>query len=170
MPGTFLFVHGTGVRKAGYDATCTTIQEKLSQHGFAGVGFTGCLWGDPLGTKTDRVGDTLPPDVQTRALLDTVSDAEIEAATWALLRDDPLFELRIAAEMPPRSSNGISVGTLSPEQVAVMAVRGLATAPLDLTGTGLAQADVVKAADLVAASTELRDNLWPTSVWTVWAE
>ena len=49
MQGTFLFVHGTGVREPNYGNFWSMIQERAKANGFDGVTFVGCPWGPQAG-------------------------------------------------------------------------------------------------------------------------
>jgi len=99
MPKTLLFVHGTGVRKASYAATCTLIEQQL-QHFAPHVKLARCLWGESAGAKLAYGGKSIPKYDEARG-----ADAEDEfPALWALLLEDPAFELRMlaTAPVPPR--------------------------------------------------------------------
>jgi hypothetical protein len=156
MQGTLIFVHGTGVRQADHDASLTAIRDGAARNGLTGITIVGCLWGDHAGVKLDRVEATLPPGTSTRSLTAAPpTAAELEVATWALLLDDPLFELRVAAQGAP-AAGGVVIGALPPDQEAVARLNALATAPLDLSDTGLGQAEIAAAARRVATAPELR--------------
>lgn len=99
MVGTLYFVHGTGVRKSGYERTWAAVQDGARRNGVPASVFVGCPWGQALGVPTDRIADTLPREVATRDALGAgppPTENELRAATWALLLDDPLFALRLA--------------------------------------------------------------------------
>src|SRR4051794_10851620 len=99
MHGSLFFVHGTGVRQSGHDATLAAIRDGVQRNGMGGIDVVGCPWGETLGVKLDHVAETLPPAAQTRDITSAPpTAAEIATATWALLIDDPLFELRLAAQ------------------------------------------------------------------------
>lgn len=156
MQGTLFFVHGTGVRQAGYDQTWGNVQAGASAAGIIGVTMVGSPWGPRLGVTADRVSETLPPDISTRSVGDTPpTEAEVDLATWALLVQDPLFELRLAGQATSSAPPTVVVGELRPDQSAVVMLTRLQTASLDLTGTGLHAAEVVEAAKAVAGSNEL---------------
>ena len=44
---TILFVHGTGVRRAGYKRSLKRIQSGIQKLGLNSIKVEGCLWGDP---------------------------------------------------------------------------------------------------------------------------
>ena len=105
VAGTLLFIHGTGVRKAGYDATREAIEKGLAKAGVAGVAVVGLPWGDQYGVKvTDNDVDDILPPAKVKAI--GQDDAEWEAALWAQLLQDPLFELRMASIRPPPPKAG----------------------------------------------------------------
>jgi hypothetical protein len=83
--GTAIFVHGTGVRLAGFEKTyAAALQaEKCSYI----PSFVPCAWGDPLGVQFD--GLSLPD----RPSAEEITRNEAELAQWDWLFDDPLFEL-----------------------------------------------------------------------------
>ncbi|TKS96334.1 hypothetical protein [Streptomyces lasalocidi] len=99
---TVLFVHGTGVRKASYDATFA-----LFSAGLAAVRpraeAARCYWGDAHGARLNAGGVSVPAGESDRGPGDVavepsaaVDAAEADAALWGLLERDPLFELRLA--------------------------------------------------------------------------
>lgn len=150
MRGTFFFVHGTGVRRKGFDKTWATVQETARRNGFAGVSFVGCSWGEELGVPIDRFDPTLPPEVVTRDVTGAapLTDAELATATWELLVEDPLFELRLAAQAAPAATSGFVVGGLRADQAA-LAMVGTVQAKagaLDLAGTGITAQELAAAA------------------------
>jgi hypothetical protein len=154
--GTLFFVHGTGVRQAGYNQTLGEVKAGATNAGIVGVSIEGCPWGPSLGVSADRVPDTLPLDISTRSVVTAPpTPAEIDLATWALLIEDPLFELRLAGQATGAAPTTVTVGGLSPDQAAVAMVTRLQTTIPDLTGTGLQNGDIVAAAKAVAASKEL---------------
>ncbi|MER7709122.1 hypothetical protein ABTX83_00965 [Streptomyces werraensis] len=98
---TVLFVHGTGVRKASYDATFARFS--------AGLGAVRpraeaarCYWGDAHGARLNAGGVSVPAGESDRGPgvavepSEAVDAAEADAALWGLLERDPLFELRLA--------------------------------------------------------------------------
>jgi hypothetical protein len=92
---TLIFVHGTGVRRAGFDR----IFEKIA----AGVGgvdpsimVAPCYWGEPFGARLSRDGASIPDGPVARGPGDE-GDGDTEVERWALLELDPLFELRLIA-------------------------------------------------------------------------
>ena len=90
MINTVLFVHGTGVRKAGYESSAAQIAKGLD--GVApGVHLQPCLWGDLHGARFGKGGASIPDF--GAAVPATVTEDQI-LALWELLGRDPLFELR----------------------------------------------------------------------------
>lgn len=96
MGGTLLFIHGTGVRKAGFEQSMESLAAGLKKAGRPDIAVAGFLWGDPLGVKIDdaAIDAVLPP---AKAKDVGADDSQWEAALWAQLLEDPLFELRMAA-------------------------------------------------------------------------
>ncbi len=95
MSGALFFIHGTGVRQAGYYETMHKLADGLKQAGRPDIQVAGFLWGDKLGAQIDAAAldEVLPP-----ALAKAIGgdDAQWEAALWEHLLQDPLFELRMA--------------------------------------------------------------------------
>src|SRR5688572_17068330 len=98
MTGTLVFVHGTGVRQDAYEASVRALRDGAARNGLTGIEVVGCPWGDTLGVPFDAIMPTLPPETVTKSLTAPPTPAEITLATWRLLLDDPLFELRLAGQ------------------------------------------------------------------------
>ena len=84
--GSIIFVHGTGVRLAGYLSQFTLAQENAQRAGIA-LSFVECAWGDPLGIEFQ--GLSLPDDPTP----EQKHRQDEDYAQWAWLFDDPLSEL-----------------------------------------------------------------------------
>jgi len=80
MSGSLVFVHGTGVRLAGYEQSVDLVRREIDAAGLTCDLMT-CAWGDPLGITFE--GRSLPEPPQIRE----------EDARWAWLLDDPFLEL-----------------------------------------------------------------------------
>jgi hypothetical protein len=92
---TLLFIHGTGVRREGFDATMKKLRSGLDRGGLAHVGLEGVNWGETLGANVTKEDiDAVLPSTRTRALLD---EGDWEAALWSELMSDPLTEMRLAS-------------------------------------------------------------------------
>jgi hypothetical protein len=100
MP-TFMFVHGTGVRKPGYLATIAVLKRALLPLGVSDV--EDCLWGDRLGAQTARL--CLPGTVQPIASQSLTDEQEL--ARWELLTGNPMFELCMLNNRPRERSDPI---------------------------------------------------------------
>jgi hypothetical protein len=160
MAGTLFFVHGTGVRQQGFERTWEAVQEGARRNRVPATAFVGASWGTEGGVPLDRIIDALPVEVATREAIGAgppPTKEERIAAEWALLLDDPLFELRLAAASGQGDSSGITVGVARADQDAVDRLADLAQTPPDLTGTGLLAEEVTRAAEGVAGSIELRE-------------
>jgi hypothetical protein len=157
MLGTLFFVHGTGVRQEGWVTTWGRVQDNAQIHGITGVNFVGCAWGPKLGVRLDLIPETLPAPVITRGS-GAPTELEVGAAAWALLGEDPLFELRIAAEAAPAVDAGVVIGRLRADQGALEVLRDLASraSTLDLSATGLSSDEVRQAAGELAGTAELQ--------------
>jgi hypothetical protein len=159
MPGTLFFVHGTGVRQVGLDRTLAAVRAGLEKSKLNGVAVVAPAWGPRLGVPVDRIAQVLPQqarglDETARDLVEEVSpleapiaDQDVDAAMWALLVDDPLFELRLVAQAGPGPG-----GQADTEAVAML--QRLASAPVELEGTDVEQGEVAEAAQAVSAAPE----------------
>jgi len=90
---TVIFVHGTGVREASYDASFAQIQEQLTTLlGATHVRVEPCFWGGALGSDLFLGGVSIPEFDTTRGI-DGLDADEYAIALWALLYGDPVAEL-----------------------------------------------------------------------------
>lgn len=120
MIKTVLFVHGTGVRKAAYEATAALVAEGLKRCA-PQVRLEPCLWGDALGARLTQGGRSIPEFIGETPK--TVTD-EQQLALWRLLGIDPLFELRELAAAAP--AGGLEPPTEKQRKQAFLArLRGL---------------------------------------------
>ncbi|MPZ72133.1 MAG: alpha/beta fold hydrolase [Nitriliruptorales bacterium] len=158
MRGTLVFVHGTGVRQQGYDLTMSAIREGCRRNGLDGITISGVAWGPKFGVPVDAVEKSLPPEAVTRDAFDTAApdDADLDTAAWALLLDDPLFELRLVAESAEMEQAGVVVGGSLADQSAETALRQVQDRPPELSGTGLTPEELSAAAGRVIGSSELQ--------------
>lgn len=153
MTGTFFFVHGTGVRQADYENTLDKIRRGCAnQPGLQDVQIAdNCSWGEALGTSDKLVQQVLPPEERTRALAPALTPEELDRALWSLLLDDPLFELRIAAQQPPTAA--VAIGQQAADAAIAAAVQRVIAAPPAVNG--LDSARISSGAKTVAAAPEL---------------
>ncbi|WP_342723987.1 hypothetical protein AAFG07_33590 [Bradyrhizobium sp. B097] len=104
MPDTLLFIHGTGVRKSGFDQTMALLREGFRDK--LAIEIEGICWGPDLGVNVDdkAIEDVLPLAL---AKADEIGSEEIgyRAALWGELFRDPLLELRMASMRPPAQSD-----------------------------------------------------------------
>jgi hypothetical protein len=154
MEGTLVFVHGTGVRQAGYTATLAAIQEGLRDL-LPGVRVTGIDWGVRCGVSQEDIDAALPPQILARDASGArpVTEADQVAARWALLIDDPLFELRLSGQLAPPSP-GFSFGSLPEDAVRVRLDKVLQEPP-DVAGSGITPAELTDAIRWVRDTPEL---------------
>ncbi len=123
-----LFVHGTGVRRAGREQTVARIRSGLATAGMTGIQVDFVDWGETHGTKVSD-GDlrTVLPLGGAMAL-SGATEAEIEGARWSELLADPLVELRMAALRQtgtPTTAVPLPGGALPPDVVLVQAIHDL---------------------------------------------
>ena len=149
-------MHGTGVREAGFARSCDAIRDGCATAGLGDVHLVGVPWGETLGIATDLIDETLPAEA-TRAVAESLTDEDRAVAEWDILMEDPLFELRVAAqEVAGTTASGFSVGRVTAEETLSANVRALPESPsLDLAETGISNAQLAQEAETVAGSDEL---------------
>lgn len=155
MPGTFFFVHGTGVRQSGYEATLTRIRRGCAkQPALRDIQVAdNCNWGEDVGTRLDLLPLVLPPEERSRAIAAVAEAADIELTLWRLLLEDPLFELRLAAQQPAKSVSAF--GHAGPDVELAAAMERLAANPPDAAAAGIPAPQLVAAIARVRAAAEL---------------
>ena len=156
MRGTLVFVHGTGVRQAGLEKTWAKFQEQAGKNGFDGVTLDLCDWGPTHAPHLDGIDAALP----VVAAPDATVPSGDSAAAWELLLEDPLFELRLAAEAARRAGRGAVPGEARPDERARCLINKLEKIEEWDKGGLLASAEingdeVREAASLVKESREL---------------
>src|SRR3954453_14216689 len=128
---TLVFVHGTGVRKQGYDDTLAVIREQVSHR--PDVRVAECRWGEDHGCRLHADGASVPTYDAARALGDQLTPRDAEEALWGLLLRDPLGELRLLAVRDvtlKRLPLGGAPGDKLAAQVAAFARTGSPVGPL----------------------------------------
>jgi hypothetical protein len=93
-----LFVHGTGVRAAGYAATLRLIEGRVAQQRLS-VSVRGCFWGEAEGARLRVGGSSIPGYGDTGGHAPTYEDELM--ALWSVLYTDPWYELRVLRHLPP---------------------------------------------------------------------
>jgi hypothetical protein len=91
-----LFVHGTGVRAAGYTSTLRVIEQNVQRHGLP-VTVRGCFWGEVEGARLRAGGRSIPGYGDTGGEEPTEADQLL--ALWSVLYTDPWYELRLLRHM-----------------------------------------------------------------------
>jgi len=155
VKGSLVFVHGTGVRAESYTRNWARISARLPQHGLGDVTMVPCRWGEHVGPTYETVAVTVPGTPPTSDL-----DHSDGPGAWAVLVADPLFELRVAGQQPPRSSGPALPGQALPPERARALLAQLAAAPppgvaAQLVACGLDTSDLAAAASVVGESDEL---------------
>ena len=156
MRGTLVFVHGTGVRQAGLEKTWAKFQEQAGKNGFDGVTLDLCDWGPTHAPNLDGIDAALP----VVAAPDATMPSGDSAAAWELLLEDPLFELRLAAEAAPRLGRGDEAlpGYVPPDRAAFRLLENLAELEKRDVDALLAAAEItagkIREAALVVAASE----------------
>jgi hypothetical protein len=104
---TLLFVHGTGVRRTGYEKSLKRIQSGVQDLKLNDVTVAGCLWGDPLGT---RLGDANSiPRYGKSGGKSSDAPEQMEVELWKNLYADPFYELRVLS-LRPANREGVALG------------------------------------------------------------
>ncbi|MGW3353578.1 hypothetical protein ACWDA3_60785 [Nonomuraea rubra] len=93
-----LFVHGTGVRREGFDALFELVRSRLGER-LPDAKVEPCYWGGDYGAALAAGGVSIPGRRKTRGPGEMAAPSDEEAAEWALLLADPLCELRVLAEV-----------------------------------------------------------------------
>jgi len=99
--GSLIFVHGIAVREPHdgsehpNDATCRAISGELFFHEIDWT-LVRCQWGDDLGARLLGKGVSFPPE---RGRIGISPQPDDPADFWAMLLDDPTFELRVLAAL-----------------------------------------------------------------------
>lgn len=142
------FIHGTGVRKQGYEQTLQNIKSGLQKVDRTDLTVLGIPWGDLLGTKVTEaaIAAMLPA---TAAKGDAKTDSEVEACLWAELLDDPLFELRLAALKAPNKPTIATPGMGLASDALKRRLRSL-NLTQDASLGGLTEQDIRSAASWLA--------------------
>jgi hypothetical protein len=119
---TFLFVHGTGVRKAAFDETLSALRSQVESRDPT-LQIRGCFWGGEHGVKLPEFPRSIPRYNQTKAI-GGASPEDQTIVLWEVLYQDALFELRLlaqtAGQLKPLAPN-----QASPAQVLAKKVDGL---------------------------------------------
>lgn len=161
---TLLFVHGTGVRRDAY-ARSISLVETHAAVALPGVRVVPCLWGEACGV-TLRSGGLSVPNYRRTLAVDAASDGDRKLALWAVLYEDPLFELRaVAAEAGPVT--GFAPGRRPPGDALAEACRKVTPAEhADLAAAlsvlGIADAEFTHARDAVLDAAACRESLAKT--------
>ncbi len=156
MQGTLVFVHGTGVREAGFEKTWEAFQKGARRRGFDDIALVACDWGPAVGPDLGGIDASLP---LTAAQDPAGVDDTDSTAAWELLIDDPVFELRLAAEAAPRAAPAAAVGRKRPDEAAqdmVSNLEDLEASDADglLARAGITGDEVWQAAQRVKAAPE----------------
>jgi hypothetical protein len=116
------FVHGTGVRDAGYYETMSLIAKGLKPH-LPNLKLSGVSWGTLTGVDVSEAEiESVLPLAGTQAV-GAPSPQEVTAEFWSSLMDDPLFELRLLTARTSPGTATIQVGVPTTAPPKPMAVR-----------------------------------------------
>ncbi|WP_395359247.1 hypothetical protein ACHGLA_03950 [Streptomyces sp. YH02] len=158
MEGSLVFVHGTGVRE-GLDGTLKRVRAGVATAPLSlppGSVF-GPPWGKEHGPADLDVTPVLPESsARTRAAADgeaPEADAT-DVATWGLLIDDPLLELRLFALEPP-AETGIAINEFPAEVELQQLLDDADVATEALTDAGVSEEELRSAIAFVRDSAAL---------------
>lgn len=134
----FLFVHGTGVRRGGYDPLFELVSRELLAR-FPEAETVPCYWGDDHGATLGAGGASIPGFAP--AAPGSAAEPEAEALVdradggWTLLYVDPLCELRVLAELPYEGDGFAPPGLRPPGALVADRLASLATLASLASGT-----------------------------------
>jgi hypothetical protein len=123
---TLVFVHGTGVRKKGYDDTLAVIREQIAHR--PDVRVADCLWGEAHGCQLHAAGASVPTYDAGRGIGDQLTSQQVDEAIWGLLLRDPLGELRLLA-VRDAGHKKLPLGGLPGDKLAAQAAAFARTGP-----------------------------------------
>lgn len=159
MPGSLLFVRGTGVRDIA--GTLDRLRDGLARvPALHDVQVHGSTWGTAVGPKDLDITDVLPLDVGARGIGDQPSETEVTIAEWDLLTVDPTLELRMLAALLAAgvgSPGRVAVAAETPDVVLYDRLTGLSVPAGSLTEVGVTAAELAEAARRVASAPELTE-------------
>ena len=123
MAGTLFFVHGTGVRKSGYEATLEDIRRGCANEPRLKnvVIADNCPWGEELGVDAQLVNLTLPPEERIRVapgLEEGSCDAEAAQRFVGQKADETTVKAAVAA------SGAKAARVIKPDMMVTMDFRG----------------------------------------------
>ncbi|MCG6493843.1 hypothetical protein [Kitasatospora sp. A2-31] len=151
----FLFVHGTGVRREGYDPLFELVARELTKR-FPAADVVPCYWGDDHGVTLAAGGASIPgfaglptppadpAGVPAEALVDRVDGG------WTLLLVDPLCELRVLAELPAQEDAFGAPGVRTPGEVVAGLLAALSGSPAAGGAAGSGELEELLAATVLA--------------------
>jgi hypothetical protein len=154
-----VFVHGTGVRVEGHDATLTRVKhltEKILQVSPENV--LGCNWGEKYGVRLDLI-DLMLPGSRGRAAAGELSDAQKEIAIWNALLEDPFLELRLAPWRPNKTSAIGPAGGLNLRPSQRLLELPARAQGIDLQGTGIRKEEHHQALETVFKNQDPKLNV-----------
>ncbi|MCD2468451.1 hypothetical protein MBT42_33500 [Streptomyces sp. MBT42] len=136
MEGSLVFVHGTGVRE-GLKDTLEKVCAGVKTLPQSPISVVGPEWGKEIGPADLDVTPVLPASsAQTRAAAGGEAPGDVtDVATWGLLIDDPLLELRMLAAAPSaRTGLVVNARTVAVELQQLLSDAEVAPEALEAAG------------------------------------
>ena len=104
---TAIFVHGTGGRKDDYAVTFQAIENKIAQLS-SEMKLVPCLWGEPLGTKLNADGASIPNYSSKGGKAQSNNEEDDSIQLWEKIYKDPLYEIQILSLRPSQGGSAFS--------------------------------------------------------------
>ncbi|MFJ3791611.1 hypothetical protein [Kitasatospora sp. NPDC090091] len=152
----FLFVHGTGVRREGYDPLFELVARELTER-FPAADVVPCYWGDDHGVTLAAGGASIPgfaglpaPSADPGGAVPAEALVDRADGGWTLLLVDPLCELRVLAELPAEDEAFGAPGVRTPGEVVAGLLAELADSPAAGGAAGPGELEELLAATVLA--------------------
>jgi len=126
---TVIFVHGTGGRKDDYAVTFEIIENKLAELR-SEIKLVPCLWGEPLGTKLNADGSSIPNYSEKGGKAGSNNEEDDSIQLWEKLYKDPLYEILLLS-LKPTTGRFVLVppGQMTPSQKVQARFKQLTDSP-----------------------------------------
>jgi len=99
-----IFVHGTGVRKAGYAEALKIIENNINKNqqkfNISDINLAPCYWAGEHGTELKAGGASIPDYINTNGGANSDDNEQDSVKLWKQLYQDPLYEIRLLSLKP----------------------------------------------------------------------